>query len=576
MPQEPSDTSSLATLSDVPGTELRRLQATFEAFGEFVDRYSPWLSDSCIFVETLETMPVGAPVSLEIRLRHRPAMIQALGQVDWVRDRDDEAAGPPGVAVNISYLDPASARLLDSIFRLYTGQQSADLGEEIEEKWEHDVESLIGVGIEGNPSERSRSEVGQPRKPPPPEASSLPLASMAPETPSRPHTPAELSPPEPELLQAVPMQEPEETPSIDSPAPPAAASLAREDIEPMASPDAMLRQPGPEVDASITPPPTGPAPQWEANLSAAFSEAEAAEATTQASSFGFGLVEEPSPVPVELAAGVGAATGTTSLLEPMELGAARQAIEESVQLPIHTRSEASLSVAMADSDASFLRRSILMFLLALAVGTVLFVSFLRPRFAVPSIDEVRSDVPLAADPAADASRAAAGGPQTAADIPPPVTGAGMAPNASPISEPSGDDPPSGPEQPDAASAQTRSPATPAPKTSLAEIEELLGTWANAWSQQEPADFIACYAPDYAPPGFSHASWVQQRRTRIRSPTSILVQVKNLEVEVVDARRAVAVFYQDYETDARHLFTWKTMELERLAEGWRIVAERAGR
>ena len=181
MPQRSPASSSLATLSEVPGTELRQLQASFESFREFVARYSPWLSDSCIFVETLETVPVGAPVRLEIWLRDRPLLIWALGQVDWVRVAPDDE-GPPGVALNITYLDPASARLIDSIFRLYTGQQSAAMGKEVVETWELDVESLIDQAFPGAPepaptsaapsqAEVASPEVASPEVAPPAEVS---------------------------------------------------------------------------------------------------------------------------------------------------------------------------------------------------------------------------------------------------------------------------------------------------------------------------------------------------------------------------------------------------------------------
>ena len=122
----PHPASKLATLSDVPGTELSQLQVTFDSFREFVERYAPWLSDDCIFVETVESVAVGTPVRLEIRVRDRPVLVRALGQVDWVREPEAAAedGGPSGVAVEVTYLDPASARLIDSIFRLYDSQPS--------------------------------------------------------------------------------------------------------------------------------------------------------------------------------------------------------------------------------------------------------------------------------------------------------------------------------------------------------------------------------------------------------------------------------------------------------------------
>lgn len=116
--------SSRAVLSEVPGTELRQLTATFDSFDDFLDRCSPWLSDSCIFVETLESLREGDPIRLEIGLRDRPALIRALGEVAWVRQATEAEDEPPGVALNVTYLDPAGARLIDSIFRLYTGHQS--------------------------------------------------------------------------------------------------------------------------------------------------------------------------------------------------------------------------------------------------------------------------------------------------------------------------------------------------------------------------------------------------------------------------------------------------------------------
>ena len=51
-----------------------------------------------------------------------------------------------------------------------------------------------------------------------------------------------------------------------------------------------------------------------------------------------------------------------------------------------------------------------------------------------------------------------------------------------------------------------------------------------------------------------------------------MQAKDITVKVLDGSRAEATFYQDYETDTKHLYTWKTMELSRFPEGWRIVSE----
>ena len=89
-------------------------------------------------------------------------------------------------------------------------------------------------------------------------------------------------------------------------------------------------------------------------------------------------------------------------------------------------------------------------------------------------------------------------------------------------------------------------------------------------------YIECYGPGFSPPGLSRQQWEQQRAVRIQAPLNILVQAKDISVKILDATRVEATFYQDYETDTKHLYTWKTMELSRLPEGWRIVKERVGR
>ena len=89
-------------------------------------------------------------------------------------------------------------------------------------------------------------------------------------------------------------------------------------------------------------------------------------------------------------------------------------------------------------------------------------------------------------------------------------------------------------------------------------------------------YFECYAPDFSPPGTPRREWERQRAARIQAPASILVQAKDISVKILDTSRTRATFYQDYETDTKHLYTWKTMELAQLPEGWRIVGERVGR
>lgn len=419
---ELSAAASLATLSDVPGTELRQLQVTFDSFRDFVESYAPWLSDTCIFVETHENVAVGTPVRLEIWLRGRPVLIRALGHVDWVRDATDpDEEGPPGVALEITYLDPASARLIDSIFRLYRVQDETPLDDSRVETWEHDVEPL---------DDGASSEAG-----------------------------------------------------FLSPAPP---------------------------DESAS------------------------------SAFGFGLVE---PLAEEAPPGAGAAV-PDPLPEPSSLPVEPPAEPARPVLgPLGATGKPGVSVAMSASDTSFLRRSVVMFLLAVAVGAALF-AVLRRGSVEPAVGggEIGSTEPVVTEPGGAAVE------------------------------------PSPPEPVPAGASETPAPAAAGVDAEhiVRDVEGVVRSWAAAWSEQNPDGYLAAYAPGYSPPELSRGAWEQERRGRITAPARIVVEVEELDVRVIGGSRAVARFYQDYETDTSHLYTWKTLELERVGDGWRIVAERAGR
>ncbi len=778
MPQQESASASLATLSEVPGTELRQLEATFGSFREFVERYSPWLSDSCIFVETLERIPEGAQVRLEIWLRDRPILVRALGQVDWVRaagEKEDE--GPPGAALNITYLDPASARLINSVFRLYTGQRSAPMGKEVAETWELDVESLIDdafpVGAEepvrttedsvefemtplmGAPSAEARQagpaqaeppevepwepplpegvvvakpESGQaeppevePWEPPLPEGVVVAKPESAPAGPRQAGPPLveppEVEPWDPPLPEGVVMAS--ESPAVEEPpapsaptaeepaTPEAAPAMAAEEQIPLSSsvespeepavtaveppsPDvgeklspaatqamkvippedeAVDRLDSPTVETEAHPPVAEPESQWEQRLSVAFSEAEEpSEQVEEAPSFGFGLVEpEPpagttgasassevlpslpadledsgagddqAPAPAPAAPPPSAPTPAARTpaapapsapapvapppvarvpAAPAPAAQARAETPPAVRPPVAGAARADPKAA-SGSGVSFLRRSIFAFLVAIvAVGLVLVVLRSRrgsdPQPAGRQIAETPPVEAAATGPSTselpDAGVTAAGEPGTStteAGTEPPYTGASTEPPVVGPSavEPSSTEPAgSGTDAPPAGSQETSpaetsqpavtpwpedpSTATPVeppqsaietdPAVLAQEVEQVVSAWAAAWSAQNPDDYLACYAPTYTKSGLSRSVWERQRRDRIRGPAGILVLAKNIKVEILDSSRAKAVFYQDYETDTKHLYTWKTMELSRLPEGWRIVSERSGR
>ena len=63
---------------------------------------------------------------------------------------------------------------------------------------------------------------------------------------------------------------------------------------------------------------------------------------------------------------------------------------------------------------------------------------------------------------------------------------------------------------------------------------------------------------------------------MRAPKELGVEVTNFSVEMTDPSHARARFLQRYTTESRNLRTWKIMELELQAAGWKIVNEQVDR
>ncbi len=107
------------------------------------------------------------------------------------------------------------------------------------------------------------------------------------------------------------------------------------------------------------------------------------------------------------------------------------------------------------------------------------------------------------------------------------------------------------------------------------ILTLLADWSGAWSAQDVAAYLNCYADDFQPPnGLDRSAWEALRRERLRRPRWVQVRIGNVRV-VADEGDTVRVrFDQDYRSDRYRDRTRKELTLVRTPEGWRIRAERS--
>jgi uncharacterized protein YchJ len=100
-------------------------------------------------------------------------------------------------------------------------------------------------------------------------------------------------------------------------------------------------------------------------------------------------------------------------------------------------------------------------------------------------------------------------------------------------------------------------------------------WAKAWSQKNMAQYLAAYAPSFAPPGgLSRKAWEQERRDRIVSKNKISVHLSKLTVQT-NGNTATVGFVQNYKADQLAVSSHKTLKLVRRGDQWLITQESVG-
>ncbi len=112
----------------------------------------------------------------------------------------------------------------------------------------------------------------------------------------------------------------------------------------------------------------------------------------------------------------------------------------------------------------------------------------------------------------------------------------------------------------------------APATRPAQLR-LVDEWARAWSEQRVDDYLDAYSARFTPDGgLDRAGWERRRRGRVLAPQRIEVALALVELEELGADSSRVRFVQAYESDSYRDVVRKVLELEREADGWKIVRE----
>ena len=101
------------------------------------------------------------------------------------------------------------------------------------------------------------------------------------------------------------------------------------------------------------------------------------------------------------------------------------------------------------------------------------------------------------------------------------------------------------------------------------------SWANAWSTQKIDDYINSYASDFKPKQYkSREYWEAQRRKRLSRPSSINIQLSNIQINLTEDGNATVTFIQIYKSPSFTDQVRKTLVLKQESGIWKINSETA--
>lgn len=109
-----------------------------------------------------------------------------------------------------------------------------------------------------------------------------------------------------------------------------------------------------------------------------------------------------------------------------------------------------------------------------------------------------------------------------------------------------------------------------------QVRQTIEGWRQAWEQQNWEAYESRYVSYYLPldDDLSHEQWVSWRRARLERPEWINVSISEVRLIPLDHYQVRVTFRQTYAAPDYSDATFKELYLVRLAEGWRINAERS--
>lgn len=122
--QQTSDGTQVFRRADLK----RKVSLKFKEFRGFLAEYSKNISAGGMFIRTEEPQPPGSRFDFELTLDEDYTLIHGLGEVVWVRSRDEGPERPAGMGVRFLDLDEKSRDLIDRIVAERLAEREAEIG----------------------------------------------------------------------------------------------------------------------------------------------------------------------------------------------------------------------------------------------------------------------------------------------------------------------------------------------------------------------------------------------------------------------------------------------------------------
>lgn len=105
------------------------------------------------------------------------------------------------------------------------------------------------------------------------------------------------------------------------------------------------------------------------------------------------------------------------------------------------------------------------------------------------------------------------------------------------------------------------------------VEEMVRSWAMAWSAKNVDGYLAYYGTGFkVPNGEPRSAWEKSRRQRIGAPASIKVELSGIRIKMESDNRATVSFRQSYRAGNVAKRTSKSLVLKKGGSKWFIEQE----